>query len=274
MTYRGLGQMDEARAHLARRGTGSVRVADPVVDGLDSLMRGERAFVLQGRRAYEARQYGQAVDAFRKAVAAAPSSAASRVNLALALAQVGNVEAAVEQYERVLTLDAANPEAQAGAGQLIRTLLTASRDDQAVQLFTRVRAFPIDDEDATVHLSVALAARERYRDAISLLEESHRTYPDRPSTETTLARLLAASPDLSLRNGQRAFDLATAVYGRAPLPVYGETVAMALAEQGRCEEAAEWMKKAIASADAARDAAETVRLKGESARYAARPCRP
>jgi len=274
MAYRGLGRFDDARAHLARRGTGGVRVADPVVDGLESLVRGERAFVLQGRRAYEARQYQRAVEAFQKAVDAAPSSAASRVNLALALVQVGNVDAAVEQFERVLTLDTTNAEARAGIGQLIRTLLTASRDDQAVSVFTRVRVFPTDDEDGTVRLSVALAARERYRDAVALLEESQRTFPDRPTTATTLARLLAASPDLSLRDGQRAFDLAMAVYRRAPLPVYGETIAIALAELGRCDEAADWMRKAIASADAARDATESARLKGEAARYAARPCRP
>jgi hypothetical protein len=76
-----------------------------------------------------------------------------------------------------------------------------------------------------------------------------------------------------VRNGQRAFDLATAVYEREPSPAHGETMAMALAELGRCDEAADWMRRAIEEADRT-NAAEATRLRGEAGTYAARPCRP
>jgi tetratricopeptide (TPR) repeat protein len=237
MAYRGLGKLDEARAHLQRRGSVGVRVADPMVDDLQTLVRGERAFVLLGRRAYDAGQFQAAADAFRKAATAAPADATPHVNLALALAQLGDEKGAVEQFETAFRLDPA-------------------------------------DEATLLNLSILLSNRERYRDAVERLDESHRRFPDRAPTATTLARLLASAPDRSVRDGQRAFDLATAVYTREPSPAHGETVALALAELGRCDEAANWMRRAIEDADRAKDTAESVRLKNELPRYANRPCRP
>src|SRR5258708_33642469 len=42
MAYRGLGDGEKARAHLAQQGTVGVRVADPLVDGLRDLIAGEQ----------------------------------------------------------------------------------------------------------------------------------------------------------------------------------------------------------------------------------------
>jgi tetratricopeptide (TPR) repeat protein len=237
MAYRGLGRMEEARAHLQRRGPGGVRVADPIVDEMQTVVRGERAFVMQGRRAFEAGQFQAAADAFRRAAAAAPADATPHVNLAAALAQLGDANGASEQ------------------------------------LAIAVRLAP-DDEATLLNLSILLSDRERYREAVQHLEEGHRRFPDRVPTATTLARLLASAPDRSVRDGQRAFDLATGVYQREPSPVHGETVAIALAELGRCDEAGEWMRRAIDDADRAKDTAEATRLRGESGKYVMRPCRP
>jgi tetratricopeptide (TPR) repeat protein len=236
MAYRGLGRMEDARAHLQRRGSGGVRVADPIVDELQTLVRGERAFVMQGRRAFEAGQFQAAADAFRKAAAAAPADPTPHVNLAAALARLRDANGAAEQ------------------------------------LAIAVRLAP-DDEATLLNLSILLSDRERYREAVQHLDESHRRFPDRTPTATTLARLLASSPDRSVRDGQRALDLATAVYQREPTPVHGETVAIALAELGRCDEASDWMRRAIEAAEGAKDAAEAARLRGEAGKYAARPCR-
>jgi tetratricopeptide (TPR) repeat protein len=237
MAYRGLGRMDEARAHLQRRGTSGVRVADPIVDELQALVRGERAFVMQGRSAYQAGQFQAAADAFRKAAAAAPADAIPHVNLAAALAQLGDANGAAEQLAIAVRLDP-------------------------------------DDETTLLKLSILLADRERYREALQHLDEGHRRFPDRAATSTTLARLLASSPDRSIRDGPRAFEVATMVYQREPSPAHGETVAIALAELGRCDEAVDWMRRAIEDADRAKDADEAKRLQNEAARYGKRPCRP
>src|SRR5262245_22939230 len=95
MAYRGLGRLDEARSHLERRGTGVINVGDPIVDNLQTLVRGERGLVVQGRRAYDSGKYQEAADAFTRAIAAAPNSSAARVNLAIAELQLGNTTAAV-----------------------------------------------------------------------------------------------------------------------------------------------------------------------------------
>jgi tetratricopeptide (TPR) repeat protein len=72
MAYRGLGRLEEARSHLMRRGTSVLKPADAAVDALTDLLRGERAQMILGRRAYEAGQFDDAAAAFRKAVEAAP----------------------------------------------------------------------------------------------------------------------------------------------------------------------------------------------------------
>ena len=124
------------------------------------------------------------------------------------------------------------------------------------------------------NLSLALLGQLSHLKAIAALDEGHRQFPDRVPTATTLARLLASSPDRSLRDGQRALDLAMTVYDREPSPVHRETVALALSELGRCDEAADWMTRAIAEAERAKDKSEAARLKGELTRYTTRPCRP
>jgi len=143
----------------------------------------------------------------------------------------------------------------------------------AAELATAVRLDP-GDESTLLNLSIVLADRGRYREALQHLDDTYRRFPDRVATATTLARLLASSPDRSIRDGQRAFDVATMIYARDPSPTHGETMAIALAELGRCAEAGDWMRRAIEDADRANDAAEAARLRSEAGKYAARPCRP
>jgi tetratricopeptide (TPR) repeat protein len=64
MAYRGLGRLDEARSQLQQRGAGGINVGDPIVDSLQTLVRGERGLVVQGRRAYEAGQFQEAATTF------------------------------------------------------------------------------------------------------------------------------------------------------------------------------------------------------------------
>ena len=136
------------------------------------------------------------------------------------------------------------------------------------------RSLNRDDEETVVSLAILLAERNRFADAVSLLSEDNQRFPERIATATTLARLLASSPDRSIRNGPRALELATSVYAAEPTPVHGETVALALAELSRCDEALTWMKRALAEAERASDPTEVARLKGELPKYQAASCRP
>ena len=61
--------------------------------------------------------------------------------------------------------------------------------------------------------------------------------------------------------------LAIAVNDAEPTPVHGETIALALAELGRCDEALGWMKRAVAEAERAKDNAGAARLRREMPKY-------
>ena len=305
MAYRGQGRLEQARAHLAKRGTAGLRAADPLVDSLTTLLRGERAQMMVGRRAYDAGQFDEARVAFSKAVEAAPSSAEARLGLGMALAQLGNVAGAIEQLEATLRLDANNVTAHTSLGMvlarsgraaeavphlraaherepgnveltrtLIRVLLALSRPDEAIEAFSRAGSIDAEDEDVLLALSIVLADRMRFKDALDVLDSAERQFPDRLRTATTLARRLAASPDRTRRDGQRSLALATRVYEKDPSPAHTETMAIALAELGRCAEAATWMQRAVAEAERVKDTATGARLRGEAPRYAGSACRP
>jgi tetratricopeptide (TPR) repeat protein len=305
MAYRGLGRLEDARRHLALRGTGTVRVSDPVVDRLPTLVRGERGLVLQGRQFYDAGQFVEAANAFRRAIAAAPASTAAHVNLGLTLVQLGDRTAAIGAFRAAVAaapddvaahaslgalladtdrlpeaaehLSAAfdrAPDALANRTLLLRTLIRLGRPDDALAVLTRAASLDPDDEQVAVELAILLADRMRYREAIARLDEVHARHPDRPATATTLARLLAAVPDRALRDGRRALEIATAVHTVTPTPVHGETVALALAELGRCGEASEWMRKAIEEARRTNEIVDAVRLESELPKYGGAVCRP
>jgi tetratricopeptide (TPR) repeat protein len=305
MAYRGMGRLDRARAHLERRGPGGVHAADPLMDAVQALVRGERAWVMQGRRAYEAGQFRQAADAFTKALAAAPSSVTARINLGSALVQLGDAAGAVEQFQAALRIEPDNAGANAGLGMLlvsqrrdddalrylqaafktapdeagvaealIGALVRLGRADEAIETFSLASSSRIDDEGVQVSVSILLADRQRYRDAIAVVEDAHQRFPDRVPTATTLARLLASVPDMTLRDGRRALELAMAVNAAEPTPVHGETIALALAELGRCDEALGWMKRAVAEAERAKDNAGAARLRREMPKYEGAMCRP
>jgi tetratricopeptide (TPR) repeat protein len=271
MAYRGMGRMDEAREHLQRSGAAGVYAADPLVDALRSLVRGERALVMQGRRAYEAGEYQSALDAFTRALEAAPSSVTARVNVASALIQLRRDADAVGYLRDAF---GTSPHEAGLAETLIGALLRLGRGDEAIETLSRVSSYRPEDEGSLVALSILLADRQRLRDAVALLVEAHQRFPDRTATATTLARLLAAAPDVSLRDGRRALEIATTVNDAEPSPAHAETIALALAELGRCEEALAWMKRGVAEAERVKNAGETVRLRREMPKYEAPSCRP
>jgi len=270
MAYRGLGQLEQARSHLMKRGPTGVRPADPVVDSLTTLLRGERAQLKLGRQAFQAGQLEEARTAFGKALEVAPSSAEARVGLGMVLAQMGRDREASEylmEASRRGTTDEVNT-------VLIGLLLKQSRSAEAFEVLSRTSSVGADDEGTVLGLSILLADRERFREAIDLLESAHREFPDRVRITTTLARMLAASPDRSLRDGARALTLAMRTYESDRSAAHGETVAMALAELGRCSEAATWMQRAVADAERDRDTTTAGRLRVEIPRYNGTTCRP
>ena len=202
-----------------------------------------------------------------------PEDRAATVRLGHMYLGLNRLRGAREQFQSVLSVFPVL--SRQGLGEVaLRVLLRLGRQDEAIAMLTKSRTAKPDDEDIVVGLAILLAQKERFGEAVTLLDDANRQYPDRVATATTLARLLASSPDRSQRDGKRALDLATRVYETAPTPAHGETLALALAELERCDEALTWMKRAVAAAGQAGDAEETARLTNEMRKYESVSCRP
>jgi len=306
MAYRGLGDMEKAQSHLALSGTVGVRVSDPLLDGLQDLIKGARLHLIRGKAALEARRFSEAAAEFRKAIVEQPDSIPAHFNLGAALTQTGDLRGAAEQFEETLRLDAAHANAHYNLGLLLaqanqheqaithlrlavnalpndnnarfllaQELVKTSRLEEAEAELSRVVQADPDNEDALLGLVKILLVRKQYRQAVEALEKGHTQFPQKGLTTVLLAYLLAASPQIDLRDGLRALALAQAAYEATATVNHGALVAMALAELGRCDEAAAWARRMTARAEGERKPELVEKLKVELNRYEReRPCRP
>jgi tetratricopeptide (TPR) repeat protein len=278
LAYRGLGDRAKAESHLALAGQVGLKPPDPWLDAVTNLRVGERMAVMRGRVAAQAGRYADAAQEFRKALTAQPDSVEARVNLGSVLALSGDRTGAVEQLQEALKRDPANVTAHFNLGSLLadsapgearlhleavvaarpadaearRLLAKALRDsgrpEEALPHYARAIELAPGDETARLGEAETLVRLARYAEARSKLEEGLKQMPTSGLLSHALARLLAACPDVSVRDGSRALELALAVWNARPLAAYAETVALALAELDRCSEAAEWQRKAIEAA--------------------------
>jgi tetratricopeptide (TPR) repeat protein len=307
MAYRGLGDQENGKAHLAQSGSVGVRVDDPIEKELENLLQGERTHMVRGRLAFNAGRYQESIQEFRQALAARPDSCGARVNLASALASAGKVDEALSEYEAAAgpcpdsavlhfnlgrlylekgILDKAfeeyrrslelNPNDLAALLALAQISTRQEAVDQAAEYLSTAVGMHPDSEEAWYELSGFLLGRKEYARARDRLEEACGRLPTAGRLVELLARLLAACPDLSLRNGARAIELAERVYAAAPTVYHAETLALALAETGRCEEAAAVLQKSIPVLEESGKYPDLLaRMRKDLQRYRqGQPCRP
>ncbi len=304
--YRELGETEKANEHLNKKGTVGIVVSDPLVERLRERFLGEGLLLLRGFRHFNADRFDEAVDAFSAAVEGKPNSPRAHVNLGTALARTGDVDGAIEHHEKAVEIEPENRSARFSLGvlytstqefedalkhlrflidanpndapvlrQLARTLLAAGQEDESLEAYRRLpEAWP-GDQEGLLELTALLDKRELFSEAIELLTQAEENHPGRPETRHALARLLAACPDASLRDGERAVDLAEKAYNATERPEHAETLAMALAEAGRCDEAVVIQKKLIAKAKRIRNKEIEQRLTEALRRYEkGPPCGP
>lgn len=306
MAYRGLGDAQKAKEHLAQQGTVGVRVSDPLVDGLKEMITGERVYLSRGKVAFEARRYADAAAEFRKAIAAKPDSFTARVNLGAALMQLGDPKGAAEQFEEAIRLAPLKALAHynlavllAGENKheqaidhlrsvlniddgdhvarflLAQELAKAGRLDDALAEYSRVVQADPDNESALLEQVKLLHRKGEFKQALAAINKGHAQFPQRGRTVIVLAYLLATSPELQLRDGAQSLDLAQKVYNATGAAQHGALVALALAELGRCSNAAEFQRKSIAAAEQAGNTDLKTKLQPHLKQYEQGPqCRP
>lgn len=275
LAYRGLGDRTKAEEHLAKAGSVGLRASDPLLDEIGALRIGERVAIMRGRVAAQAGRHADAAAEFRRALEAQPESVEARVNLGAILGLAGDRAGAAEQLREALRLAPGNATAHFNLGSLLleggsagealpyleaavagrpgdaearqllaRALRDAGRLEQALAQYAKAVELAPGDETARLGEAETLTRLEWYGEARRKLEEGLKAIPGSGFLSHGLARLLAACPDHSIRDGARALELALAVWQARPAPAYAGTVALAYAELGRCAEAAEWQRKA------------------------------
>ncbi len=305
LAYRGLGDLERARRFLEQRGGGEAALDDPLLDQLETLTSGMRLHQNRGSEAFLQGHFAEAAEHYRRAVDAKPSSALAHANLASALTRLDQLEEAQTHFRKALEIEVVHADANRNYGTLLARL---GQDERAIVHYRRGlavdpgngdghfnlanalrrlgrfqealphyhRAGEIDPRRRRAHLGHALTLirLERWQQAVDVLEAASATFPDHHPLAQALARLLACSPPSTLRDGHRAHQISRSLLDTETSLDHVETVAMALAELGRFEQAIVYQSQALDAARGARRPDLISRLSANLERYrAGRPCR-
>ena len=281
LAYRGLGDTTRAERHLAQRSRENriVEPDDPLMDEVRDTVAGPLALEVRGVEALNRRDWVSAVDAFRQGTALAPRSASLHHRLGTALAMMGKADEARREFEAAVGVSPGYAKAHYSLGVLLEdrgddegalsrysaavenqpeyaqarlrladVLRRRDRLQDALTEYERVMSADPTVSDAMLGRAITLVRIGRYREAREQLLEGIKFYPAHPGFPHALARLLAAAPDDSVRDGRRALALAEQALKADPSTEVGETLGMALAEVGRFDEAAAVQRDLIAAA--------------------------
>ncbi len=308
LAYRALGLTDEANRHLQRRGSVGVVAKDPLIEELESRKQGEVVLLLRGKTAFQARRFREAAELFLQAAEADPGSSRARVNAGAALAAMGDAEGAEKQIRLALEIApddfTANfnlgvlargrgevqtslnllqkavdlaPGDEGGHLELGKSLLASGNPDGAKKEFEIALGINRANEEARLLYVQTLISEGNFGEAKKRLEEEHSKFPSDGRTAFALAKILAACPDPTLRDGKTALELALRVFNASNTVGHAQLVAEAFAELGNCEKAAEWIDSTLKAVNGAEglDPSLADRLRVSLIRYRqGPPCRP
>ena len=305
LAYRGLGDRRKAEEHLALRGEVDLPPTDPILEEVGNLLENAAAYETRGSKAIDAGQWPDAVANLQKAVSLEPDNALTRLNLGTALYMQRDADGALTQYRAATRLSPSLAKAHFGIGVILET---RNQDREAIEAFTAavtsdpaylearfglaqalrrngqveqslphyqyvLQSSPAASQ-AAFGLAMGLVRLGRYQEARVRLEQAVKAFPDQPGFAHALARLLAAAPDDRVRDGARAESMMAKLLKTVRTPAMAETMAMALAEAGRFDEAVRWQQDAIAAASQGDRGDLASRLTVNLRRYQARqPCR-
>jgi tetratricopeptide (TPR) repeat protein len=230
----------------------------------------------------EGPETGAAVALLREGITMRPGFTRFHVDLARLLGRTGDRPASVQAYESALRLDAGYPGLRhdaalallrSGRPEEAATLLRALGDQPddallrnelgcafaakgevsaAAEQFQRAVELDPENADDRHNLGLACESASRWVDAAAQYRACLKLEPERLPVVNELALLLASCPDERVRDGNEALELAgrlrRAVGENHPNGL--DTLAAALAELGRFEEAVATARRAAERADA------------------------
>lgn len=305
LAYRRQGDLERSREHLARRGGREIAVRDPFLEELERIRVGPEANLLRGSELARQGRDSEAIAAFERVLAEDSANVSAYLNLGMLYARTGDPGKAIASLQQALHLDPLNSRAHFNLGQLYRgrgeheaaiaqfeAALAADSGNSAADfaladllwserrcaeaiahLVTYLAANPANVE-ARLKQAICHAELRQYRQARELIEAGYQAFPDRTELHDALVRVLAASPDASVRDGPRALALAERLTESVRRPETMESLAMAYAEVGRFSEAIRIQEELIRLTEERGMVAMTEHLQSNLRRYRAQqPCR-
>ncbi len=186
----------------------------------------------------------EAIAHFQKALEINPDSVPAHNNLGNALLQKGKADEAIAQYQKALQIE---PDSVKTHNFLGNALLQRGKVDEAIACFQEALQINPDNSEAHNNLGNALLQKGRVDEAIAHYQNALQITPDFAEAQNNLARVLAICPQASLRNGNKAVELAlraNQLTGDGNPTVLG-TLAAAYAEAGRFPEAVATAQRAL-----------------------------
>ena len=305
LAYRGLGDVKNADAQLRLRGNVEPSPSDPLMQQVAGILQNASAFEVQGADALSQRRWPEAVVALRQAVTLAPNNAFSHLNLGTALYETGNAAGALAEFREATRLSPDLAKAHFGIGIVSEA---AGRDTEAIDAFVAAVKYDPDYAEARLSLgdalrrnghdaealkqyeavikanpsaspayfgyAMALVHAKRWPEARDALNRAAATFPDQAGFAHAFARVLAAAPDDSVRDGRRALTIVDTLLKNQRTLELAQTRAMALAEVGRFEDAVRWQREVITAAAQSNRRDLSSRLAENLSRYEkGLPCR-
>jgi len=178
----------------------------------------------------------EAIEEYRKAIKLNPNRAEFYNNLGNLLVTQGRTTEAVEQLQKALEVEPDNAKVHYN---LANIFFAQGQWDEAIEQYQQALKQMPDSIHAHYQLGLALQCRGESAAAIAQLQKVVELDPNHVTAQNNLAWLLATCPDASLRNGQKAVELAQQAVqlsgGMSPQIL--DTLAAAYAEAGRFPEA-------------------------------------
>ncbi|MCJ7612354.1 MAG: tetratricopeptide repeat protein, partial [Candidatus Aminicenantes bacterium] len=228
------GDLDEAIRYFQK----SIEIDRYNIDG----------YIYLGAALVKKRDYDGALKNFDFAVNFNPMNFKARAGLAGTLAIRGNLEEAIPHFEKALEID---PDSLDNRYNFGLTLNSLGRFREAIDQFTFVLGKNPQDAKAHSGLAVALNRTGDTPAAIQHYEEALKISPDDLNAMNNLAWILATASDPNLRNGSRALELAQKLNEATEYKIAGalDTLAAALAQAGKLEDAVKWAARALEMTD-------------------------
>jgi Flp pilus assembly protein TadD len=241
------------------------------------------AYVNLGHELFEQRRLDETITHYKKGLELQPNNRQFHNNLANALREQGRLDEALVHYEKAAQIDPGSAEAQFNLGKALglkgkreeevgryeaalqidpkflparmslgNALVQRGKPELASSQFQRVLELRPYDGGAHLNLGLCFFQTGRMAEAKSEYEKAIQIAPKEPGILNNLAWLLATCPVVSLRDGNRAVELAEQanMLTGGDKPLILRTLAAALAETGHFPEAAEIAQHASTLAEA------------------------